>query len=102
MMEQKIDPPNLGFWKFLEPTFKLFLQFLGNNSCVQEKTVLKGDKSTKTIPYLNQFFYMMKQKVYPPNLGFWTLVLAYFQIMYVIFQKNWLRARETSVERRQK
>ena len=45
---------------------------------------------------------MMKQKVYPPNLGFWTLVLAYFQIMYVIFQKNWLRARETSVERRQK
>ena len=35
--------------------------------------------------FLNQFFYMMKQKVYPPNLGFWTLVLAYFQIMYVIF-----------------
>ena len=31
---------------------------------------------------------MMKQKVYPPNLGFWTLVLAYFQIMYVILKKN--------------
>ena len=31
---------------------------------------------------------MMEQKIDPPNLRFWTLVLAYFQIMYVIFLKN--------------
>ena len=40
---------------------------------------------------------MMEQKTDPPNLGFWTLDLAYFHFICAIFQKKQLCARETEV-----
>ena len=43
---------------------------------------------------------MMEQKIDPPpNLGFWTLALAYFQIMNATSQKNQLSASETEVKK---
>ena len=46
---------------------------------------------------LNQIFYVMEQKIDPPNLGFWISYLAQFQIIYAISQKNLLGARETEM-----
>ena len=36
----------------------------------------------------NDFFYVMEQKIDPPNLGFWTLTFTFFHIILATFQKN--------------
>ena len=46
---------------------------------------MEGKKKWKTFLnsnflILNHFFFMMEQKIDPPNLGFWTLTFTFFQI----------------------
>ena len=47
---------------------------------------------------------MIEQKIDPPNLGFWTLVIKYFQfILAIFFKKNsWMQVKLESFERRLK
>ena len=45
MMEQKIDPPNLGFWTLTFTFFHIILATFQKNSCVQMK--LESSKKAK-------------------------------------------------------
>ena len=97
--------------RFLKPCFNL----LSNYTCKFSKNQLDASETgkcwrqTKVMKIskrfiFNHFFYMMEQTKRPPNLGFWTLVVIYIQIILAFFQKknNWMQMKLESVESRQK
>ena len=80
MMEQIIDPPNLGFWTLVVIYFQSILAIFQKKSvaCKWNWKDLKANKSSennKKKIFLNHFFYMMEQIIDPSNLNFWTLAV---------------------------
>ena len=52
-----------------------------------KETEIVKKKNKKNL-ILDNFFYMMEQKIAPLNLGFMTLAIKYFQIILAFFQKK--------------
>ena len=99
MMEQKIDPPNLGFRTPAIKDFRNILAIFQKNQLDAGETgklwnETKVVKKSKNF-ILKSFFLYDGAENRPPNLCFWTLAIKDFQIILAIFQKNQLDAVET-------
>ena len=74
------------------------------NSWLREKmeSVERRQSRVKQKNFSIQFFYMMKQKIDTPDLGFWALFLPTFKLyLWNLRKKSWLREKMESVEKRQ-
>ena len=83
----KNRPPNLGFWTLAWAYFQYINAISQKNQLSASETEVKKDTKSAKIKknlIVSQIFYMMEQKIDSPNLGFWTLALAYFQITNTI------------------
>ena len=100
MMQQKIDPLNLGFWTLaIKDFFKNIFAFFQKNQLDAGETgkfwnETKVEKKSKNFIFKSFFLYDGAENG-PPNLCFWTLAIKDFQIILAIFQKNQLDAGET-------
>ena len=89
-MEQKIDPPNLGFWNSEITHFQTIYAISQKHLLGARETEMLKDKvkqKTKKFNFKSNFL-CDGAKNRPPNLGFWNSYLAHFQIIYAISQKN--------------
>ena len=92
MMEQKIDPPNLGFWTFTFTFFQIRLVMFPKKlvACKWNWKVQRRQKIVKILKFFNfkSFFLYDGAENRPPNLGFWTLTFSFFHIILATFQKK--------------
>ena len=92
MIEQKIDPPNLGFWNLAKNYFQSTLAPYKKNQFGVSQ-IGKCSKETKFEKHrkfliLNPIFLYDRAKNRPPNLGFWNLAKIYFQSTLKPYQKK--------------
>ena len=107
MIEQKIDPPNLGFWNLAKIYFQSTLKpYQKNQFGVSQigkfSKETKFEKHRKFLILNPIFLYDRAKNRPPPNLGFWNLAKIYFQSTLAPYKKislGWVKLE--SVQRRQ-